>query len=120
MGTDQVYNSQNMPEPKLRIIPEEPVQRSQAPNNVPIKPVRLVGREKEVENVCRLLSGDNDQEAHVRLLTLLGPGGVGKTRLALQVAEELSEEFEDRVYFVDLASIVQADLVVPTIAATLQ
>lgn len=60
----------------------------------------------------------------MRLLTLVGPGGVGKTRLALQVAGELLEEFEDGfedgVYFVELASIVEADLVVPTIAAVLE
>src|SRR6184192_3776478 len=119
-----------MPKSTLYIVPKEPPQRPQAPNNLPIKPARLVGREKEVQDVCRLLSGavlstisqspepakGKDHEAHMRLLTLVGPGGVGKTRLALQVAEEIVglEEFEDGVYFVELASIVEADLVVPT------
>src|SRR3954471_17704514 len=104
-----------MPRSKLSIVPTETPQSAQTPHNLPLEPTRLVGREQDLEVACRLLT-----EAHGRLLTLVGPGGVGKTRLALQVAEELLEEFEDGVYFVELASIVEADQVVPTIATTLQ
>ncbi len=55
----------------------------------------------------------------VRLLTLTGPGGIGKTRLGLQVAAELSDAFPDGVYFVNLVPISDPDLVVPTLAQAL-
>src|SRR5215211_5351095 len=83
-------------------------------NNLPSQPTPLVGREREVAGVCRLLRGGG-----VRLLTLTGPGGMGKTRLALQVAADLVDEFEDGVFFVPLAPISDPDLVVPTVARTL-
>src|ERR671911_2005043 len=70
------------------------------PNNLPMQPTLLVGREREVGEVRgRLLAPE------VRLLTLTGPGGTGKTRLALQAAADLLEEFEDGVFFVALATI---------------
>ena len=53
-------------------------------------------------------------------MTLNGPGGVGKTRLAIQAAAELLEEFADGIYFVDLAPISDPDLVVAAIAQTLR
>src|SRR5215217_2338175 len=83
-------------------------------NNLPTQPTPLVGREREVAGVCRLLRGGG-----VRLLTLTGPGGMGKTRLALQVAADLVDEFEDGVFLVPLAPISDPDLVVPTVARTL-
>src|SRR5438105_11591708 len=104
-----MYNALVMPESKLFIVRKEPARGPQAPNNLPTGLGRLIGREKEVQSARHLLA-----EPHVRLLTLVGPGGVGKTRLALQVAEELLEEFEDGVYLVDLAAIVEPDLVIPT------
>ena len=55
----------------------------------------------------------------LRLLTLTGPGGAGKTRLGLQVAAELSDSFVDGVFFVNLAPISDSTLVVPTVAETL-
>ncbi len=67
------------------------------PNNLPVQFTPLIGREKEVAAVQHVL-----QREDVRLVTLTGPGGIGKTRLGLQVAAELSESFADGVFFVDL------------------
>jgi predicted ATPase/class 3 adenylate cyclase len=83
-------------------------------NNLPVQFTPFIGREQEVSAVQHLL-----QRVGVRLLTLTGPGGTGKTRLGLQVAAELSEVFPDGVFFVNLAPISDPALVVSTIAQTL-
>jgi predicted ATPase/class 3 adenylate cyclase len=84
------------------------------PHNLPMQPTPLLGREEAVAAVCALLR----REA-VRLVTLTGPGGVGKTRLALQVAAEVLDDFADGVWFVRLSRLTDPTLVVPTIAQTL-
>src|SRR6266545_2996313 len=84
------------------------------PNNLPVQPNPLIGREPEVASLCLLL-----RRSDVCLVTLSGPGGVGKTRLALQVAAELLDDFGDGAYFVDLAPIRDRVLVTNTIAQTL-
>ncbi|HEU0000159.1 MAG TPA: adenylate/guanylate cyclase domain-containing protein, partial [Ktedonobacteraceae bacterium] len=83
-------------------------------HNLPVQLTPLIGREQEIATIQYLL-----QRQQVRLLTLTGPGGSGKTRLGLQVAAELSEVFNDGVWFVNLAPISDPELVVPTIAQTL-
>jgi len=84
------------------------------PNNLPMQPTLLVGREREVEDVRgRLLAPE------VRLLTLTGPGGTGKSRLALQSAADLIEEFEDGVFFVALATLTDHTLVTSSVAQVL-
>jgi predicted ATPase/class 3 adenylate cyclase/Tfp pilus assembly protein PilF len=83
-------------------------------NNLPLQPTPLIGREKEVSEVCERLS-----HPEVRLLTLTGAGGTGKTRLALQAAAELTQEFDDGVFFVSLAAIRDPHLVVGAVAGTL-
>ncbi len=85
-----------------------------APNNLPIQPTPFLGREQEVAIIGNLLRRED-----VRLVTLTGPGGMGKTRLGLQVAAELSDLFADGVFFVNLAPLNDPALVVPTIAGTL-
>ena len=88
--------------------------RNSYPGNMPIMPTQLIGREQEIVAIQDLL---HNQE--VRLLTLTGPGGTGKTRLGVQVAAELSDQFPDGVFFVALAAVSDADLVVPEIAKVL-
>jgi class 3 adenylate cyclase len=70
------------------------------PNNLTAQPTPLVGREREVSEIAERV-----KSKEVRLLTLTGPGGMGKTRLALQAGADLLEEFFDGVFFVALATV---------------
>jgi predicted ATPase len=83
-------------------------------HNLPAPLTPLVGREQEVAAVCALL-----RHPEVRLVTLTGTGGVGKTRLGLEVGTNLLDDFADGVCFVPLAPMSDADLVIPTIAQAL-
>ncbi|TMK79440.1 MAG: adenylate/guanylate cyclase domain-containing protein [Actinobacteria bacterium] len=84
------------------------------PTNLPIQPTVLIGREQQVKEAVALLRREG-----IRLVTLTGPGGTGKTRLSLQVAAELVADFEDGVFFVDLAAISDPHLFIATVAQTL-
>jgi predicted ATPase/class 3 adenylate cyclase len=83
-------------------------------NNLPFHPTAMIGRETELAEVLKRLSSET-----VRMLTLTGPGGTGKTRLGLQAAADLSDRFEHGVYFVDLAPIRAPEAVLPVIARAL-
>jgi predicted ATPase/class 3 adenylate cyclase len=93
-------------------LPEEfPPLRSldTRPNNLPTQLTSFVGRHDELEEALRLLRGS-------RLLTLTGPGGIGKTRLSLQIAAAAADDFPDGVWFVPLEPVRERELVAPTIA----
>jgi len=74
----------------------------------------LLGREQETATLHNLLT-----QADVRLVTITGPGGVGKTSLALRVAHEIRDAFKDGVFFISLAPISDSTLIIPTIAQAL-
>ena len=82
------------------------------PNNLPMQLTSFIGRDREIAAVQGLLEG-------TRLLTLSGPGGTGKTRLALQVAAEVLTEYQDGAFFVDLSPLTDPALVPSAIATAL-
>jgi predicted ATPase/class 3 adenylate cyclase len=84
------------------------------PNNLPSQPSVFIGRHSELNEINELLVAEK-----VRMLTLLGPGGTGKTRLALQSGAELFDRFDDGTYFIDLAPIRDPDSVLAIIARTI-
>jgi len=79
--------------------------------NLPIFPTPLIGRDRELEKLNELL-----RDPQCRMLTLVGPGGIGKTRLAIEAAACMQEVFADGVYFIPLASVGSIDAVIATIA----
>jgi predicted ATPase/class 3 adenylate cyclase len=83
------------------------------PNNLPLQLTRFIGRQRQIAEIKRRIMNG------ARLLTLTGPGGTGKTRLAIEVAGETLPAFEDGVWFIDLASVTDPTLVISAIAETL-
>jgi predicted ATPase/class 3 adenylate cyclase len=95
-------------------LPSEfpPPRTLEVPTNLPMQLTSFVGRERELGRIRELLE-------HSRLVTLTGPGGTGKTRLALQAASDLLDRFPDGVFFVELTPVSESDLVPRAIAAAL-
>ena len=79
-------------------------------HNLPIHLTAFVGREKERDEICRLL-------ARNRLVTLIGPGGIGKTRLSLQTGQSLLRHYPNGVWFIPLESLTDEELVPQTVAS---
>jgi predicted ATPase/nucleoside phosphorylase len=84
-------------------------------NNLPQQLTPLVGRESELREIADLLTSDS-----CRLLTLAGPGGIGKTRLGLEAAFQLLDRFPDGVYFVPLAPVISPEFIVATIVESVK
>jgi predicted ATPase/DNA-binding SARP family transcriptional activator len=80
--------------------------------NIPVPFTSFIGREKELNEIARLLSIS-------RLLTLTGPGGVGKTRLAIQTAHDSTKKFKDSVFWVSLVGLSDGNLIPQEIAQSL-
>jgi predicted ATPase/DNA-binding SARP family transcriptional activator len=97
---------------QLATIPDENSFREE-PGNLPLQISSFVGREREVAEIKDLLSS-------TRLLTLTGPGGCGKTRLALAVASDLAGSFDDGAWWVGLASLSEPELVPQEVASALE
>lgn len=94
---------------------------TRCPNNLPVQLTSFIGRERETAEVTRLIAGEPGGEpSGIRLLTLTGPGGTGKTRLALQVATGLVERFPDGVWLVELAALSDPSLVPQTVATAME
>jgi len=91
-----------------------PPLRTLSGGHLPLEPVTLVGRQQEVAELTRLLGTER-----CRLVTVTGPGGIGKTSLAVVAAAELLESFEHGVTLVELAAITNPALVLPAIAEAL-
>jgi predicted ATPase/serine/threonine protein kinase len=84
------------------------------PSNLPAQRTALIGRERELAALCQLLGREN-----VQLVTLTGPGGIGKTRLALRAATEVALDFPGGVCFVALSGVAEPEMIAPTIAQAL-
>jgi predicted ATPase/class 3 adenylate cyclase len=106
---EQVYQ---LTHPDLRDAFPTPMSLDAHPNNLPVQLSSFVGRDAELEEVGALI------DRH-RLVTMLGPGGIGKTRLALQVGAERIERHPNGVWFVDLSAMRDPELVPSAIATTL-
>ena len=105
----QDHHTSNIPSP-LALSEARPAGKHNLPNQL----TSLVGRESATATATALL-----RRPEVRLLSMIGTGGIGKTRLAIAVATELLEDFTDGISFVALAPLRDPDMVLPTIAHTL-
>jgi len=112
--TTQVYQAikENRDLPPLA-MPVSP-QTATRKHNLPVQPTPFVGREAELAELDRLLAGPD-----VRLVTILGAGGMGKTRLALEAAAAQMDHFAHGVFFVSLAPLQSVDSIVPAVAEAL-
>ncbi len=88
---------------------------SPAPNRIPVPSTPFIGRQQETASLTRMLA-----DPFSRLITILGPGGIGKTRLAIETARAHQVAFAGRIYFVQLATYSQPDSILPAIANILE
>lgn len=115
---DQIRQAQGLVEPPASAASPAPGSNAPLPPqpqaNLPSQPTRFVGRAMELLEIRRLLS-----DPACRLLTIVGPGGMGKTRLSIEAASGLLTIFTHGVHFISLAALTSPDLIAPEIACTL-
>jgi predicted ATPase/DNA-binding SARP family transcriptional activator len=117
----EAIQERRSPEPPGAIVPvpQPAAQAATAPpvptSHIPVQSTPLVARERELAEIAQML-----EDPACRLLTLVGQGGIGKTRLALQVATEIAGRYTDGVYFVSLAPVNSTRYLVPTLADALR
>ena len=95
--------------------PDQPNQKPRPRHNLPPELTSFIGRKQEIEQIGRLVS----QQSGGRLLTLTGPGGTGKTRLALQAAASLVDIFSDGVWLIELGPLADPELVARKVATVM-
>jgi len=103
----------NSPPPLPELNPHKPFQVIS--NTIPISLTPFVGREAELAALCQML-----EDPHCRLITLIGPGGIGKTRLAAETGSIQRQRFADGVHFVSLASLNSPEFIIPAISEVLE
>jgi predicted ATPase len=108
-ATEQIYQ---LCHPALQLDFPALISLETYKHNLPVQLTSFIGREREMDQIKGLF-------VQTRLLTLLGPGGTGKTRLALQTAADLIEHFPDGVWLIELAPLTDPDLIPDRVAATL-
>ena len=111
--TQELYQQLMSTRPLAKLPAAEPL--AARPHNLPIQATPLIGRETELAEITDRLLNDPD----CRLLTLVGPGGIGKTRLALQAATQSLDHFEDGAFFVSFETIITPAAMAPTILRAL-
>src|SRR5712691_3398850 len=114
LGIEPDASLQELERTILNHDPRLEIDRRRADVRLPAPATPLVGRTAEIADATDML-----RRPEVRVLTLTGPGGIGKTRLALEVASRLTDEFEDGVWFVGLAAVSDPTLLAPTLAKSL-
>jgi predicted ATPase/DNA-binding XRE family transcriptional regulator len=100
--------------PRLAALPMKESKPTHSPSRLPISPTPLVGRKSELSEIVQLL-----HNPHCRLLTLVGSGGTGKTRLALEAARQIQGGTTHGAHFVSLAGVSAPEFIIPTIAEAL-
>jgi predicted ATPase/DNA-binding XRE family transcriptional regulator len=112
---DQLHVGENLTISRAQETTEISESAESIPSNLPIQLTTFIGRQAEIAEIIALFSRANS----VRLVTLTGPGGIGKTRLALQTAIGLAHLYPDGIWFVDLTSLSTPELIPQTVASAL-